>query len=79
MLLQDDGPGQFFVPDFGELLRIRQGLENIGLGPGGQYVIAFGGEALEYFDYVFGGLAGAEDDFRKAPPDLPMVVEARKA
>ena len=68
-----------FIAGIGELLRIRQGFENIGLGPGRQYVIAFGGETLEYLDYVFGGLAGAEDDFRKAPPDLPMMVEACKA
>jgi len=78
-LLQDDSPGQFLVADVRELLRFFQSLEYIGFCPGGQYVIAFGGEALEYLDYVFGGLAGAEDDFRKTPPDLPMVVEAREA
>ena len=78
-LFQDDSPGQFIVADVGELPRIRQSLENIGRGPGRQDVIAFGGETLEYLDYVFGGLAGAEDDFRKTPPDLPVVVDAREA
>jgi hypothetical protein len=51
----------------------------MGLGPGGQNVITSCGETLEYLDYVFGGLAGAENDFRKTPPDLPMVVDAREA
>ena len=78
-LFQDDGPGQFFVPDVGELLRFFQGLEYLGLGPGCQYVVALGGETLEYLDYVLGGLAGAENDFGKTPTDLPVVVEARKA
>ena len=30
-------------------------------------------------DYLFGSLAGAKDDLREASPDLPMVVDARKA
>lgn len=78
-LFQGDGPGQFVVADVRELLRFFQGLEYIGFGPGCQDVVALGGETLEYLDYVFGGLAGAEDDFGKTPPDLPVVVDAREA
>jgi len=49
------------------------------LGPGSQNIIAFGGKTLEYLDYVFRGFSGAEDDLRETPPDLTMVVNARKS
>jgi hypothetical protein len=48
------------------------------LGPGGQDVIAFCGQALEDSDYLLVSFAGAVYDFRKAPADCPMVVHAGK-
>ena len=48
------------------------------LSPRCQDVIASCREALEDLDYLFGGLAGTEDDLRKATPDLPMMVYTRK-
>jgi len=48
------------------------------LSPRCQDVVASCREALEDLDYLFGGLAGTEDDLRKAAPDLPMMVYTRK-
>jgi len=63
---------------FWKFLRFNQRLENIFLGPRSQYVIAFRSKAPEDFDYLFRGLAGTVNNFRKAPPDLPVMVHAGK-
>jgi hypothetical protein len=48
-------------------------------GSGCQDIVAFGGQALEYLDYVIGGLSRAEYDLGKTSPDLTMVIYAGKA
>jgi len=79
LLFEGDRSRQLLVFGVGELARFFQGVENIRLGPGRQDVVAFGRQALEYLDYVLGGLAWAEDDLRETPPDLTMMVDTRKA
>jgi hypothetical protein len=78
-LLKDYCSGKFVVASGGKFVRFGKSFEYIGIGPRCQDIIALGGETLEYFNYVFGGLAGAEDDFRKTPPNLPMVVNTRES
>jgi len=55
-----------------------KGLENVLLGSGGKDVIAFFSETGEDFDDLFGGFAGAVDDFRKTAADLAVMVDAGK-
>jgi hypothetical protein len=54
-------------------------MENFRLGPGRQDVVAFGREALEYPDYVLGGLARAEDNLGETTSNLAVMVNAREA
>ena len=79
LLLQDDRSCQFLVSGLGKFAHLHQGVENIRLGPGRQNVVASGRQALEYLDYVFGGLAGAEDDLGETTSNLTMMVDTRKA
>jgi hypothetical protein len=79
LLLQDDRARQLLVSGLRKLARLRQGMENFRLGPGRQDVVAFGREALEYLDYVLGGLARAENNLGKTTSNLTMMVNARKA
>jgi hypothetical protein len=78
-LLKDYCPGKFVVTGLWEFICFGQSFECIWFGPGRQDIVAPGGKTLEYLDYMLDGLAGAEDDFRKTPPDLTMVVNACKA
>ncbi len=79
LLLEDDCPGQLLIPGAGELAGFYKCIENLGCGPGRQNVVSFGRKALEYLYYVFGGLAGAEDNLGETTSNLTMMVDARKA
>jgi hypothetical protein len=78
-LLQHNRSGRLFVPRVRGDSRCDQCIENIRLGSGRKDVVAFGGEGFEYLDDMVGRFARAVDDFRKAAPDLAMVVDAREA
>jgi hypothetical protein len=54
-------------------------LEHARLSARGENVIAFGRQHLDDFYYLLGRFARAIYHFRKAAPDLPMMVHCREA
>ena len=78
-LLQNNCLSCFLKSDIPEFFCFDQCFENILLCPGSQDIIAFFSEVREDFNYLFGGFAGAVNDFREAASNLAMMVYMGKA
>jgi hypothetical protein len=78
-LLQDNCLRCFLKSDIPEFFCFDQRLVNLLFGSCGQDIIAFFSEVREDFNYLFGGFAGAVNDFREAAANLAVMVYAGKA
>ncbi len=78
-LLQHNRLCRLLISDIRKFFCFDQCLENILLCPSGEDIIAFFSEVREDFSYLFGGFAGAVDDFREAAANLAVMVHVGKA